>query len=68
LTKLGLVQGPLAMLPALVAIYFYGRYAIDRKKHTEIQRQLAARHVQQTPNESGQASDRAAGPIEPLPI
>jgi Na+/melibiose symporter-like transporter len=68
LDKLGFVQGPLAALPALIAIYFYGKYAIDRKRHTEIQTALAARHVATGEPATGHASDRAPGPIEPAPI
>jgi Na+/melibiose symporter-like transporter len=68
LVKLGLVQGPLAALPALVAIYFYRRYAIDRQRHIEIQRALAARHVAPAHSEAGETSGRAPGPIEPAPI
>jgi Na+/melibiose symporter-like transporter len=40
---LGLVDGPLACMPALVAIYFYARYTINRQRHLETQRELAAR-------------------------
>jgi GPH family glycoside/pentoside/hexuronide:cation symporter len=68
LVKLGLVQGPLAVLPALVAIYFYRRYAIDRKRHTEIQQELAARHVEPSPSQTGLASDRPPMPVEIMPI
>lgn len=41
--RLGLVDGPIAALPALAAIYFYGRYAISRDRLTHIQTQLRAR-------------------------
>lgn len=68
LNQLGIVQGPLAALPALVAIYFYGRYAIDRQRHAEIQRALAAKHGAPAQAAAGQASDRAPGSIEPAPI
>lgn len=44
-TELGIIDGPLASLPALLAILFYARYRIDRARHDEIQRQLAERQV-----------------------
>jgi glycoside/pentoside/hexuronide:cation symporter, GPH family len=66
--KLGFVTGPLAVLPTLVAIYFYRQYAIDRKRHAEIQQALAARHGARAQSEAGQAADAAPGPIEPAPI
>jgi Na+/melibiose symporter-like transporter len=44
LDKLGFVQGPLAAIPAVVAVYFYRQYAIDRQRHAEIQSALAAKH------------------------
>jgi len=40
---LGLVDGPLTAVPGLVAIYFYTRYRIDKRRHTEIQEALDAR-------------------------
>jgi Na+/melibiose symporter-like transporter len=43
LYKLGLVDGPIASLPALIALFFYARYRITRQRHAEIQRELAAR-------------------------
>lgn len=38
---MGIVEGPLVMIPGLVAVLFYRRYNIDRKRHAEIQEQLA---------------------------
>jgi GPH family glycoside/pentoside/hexuronide:cation symporter len=68
LVKLGIVQGPLAAIPALVAIYFYRRYAIDRQRHSEIQQALAARHVAPVPSEAVHAEGGAPGRIEPAAI
>jgi Na+/melibiose symporter-like transporter len=45
LWKLGLFEGPIASLPALLAIFFYARYRIDRARHAEIQRGLAERRT-----------------------
>lgn len=41
--ELGLIDGPVAALPSLIAIYCYGSYAIDRAQHTGIQRALRDR-------------------------
>jgi len=41
LFQLGLIDGPIAALPALVAILFYARYGIDRDRHAEIREALA---------------------------
>jgi GPH family glycoside/pentoside/hexuronide:cation symporter len=41
--QLGLVDGPLTAVPALVAIVFYMRYRIDKRRHSEIQAALDAR-------------------------
>jgi Na+/melibiose symporter-like transporter len=41
--KLGIIDGPLVAIPAIIAAVFYSRYQIDRKTLTNIQSQLAAR-------------------------
>ena len=43
LFKLGIVDGPLAAIPGLIAIFFYARYRINKQRHAEIQRELASR-------------------------
>jgi Na+/melibiose symporter-like transporter len=43
LFQLGLIDGPLASLPAVIGIVFYARYQITKQRHAEIQRELAAR-------------------------
>ena len=43
LFELGVLNGPLAVLPAVLAIFFYAHYHIDRKRHAEIHRALAER-------------------------
>ena len=41
--ELGLFEGVIATFPAYLAIYFYSRYKIDRKRHGEIRQKLAER-------------------------
>jgi hypothetical protein len=41
--RLGVVDGPVTAIPALAAIYFYGRYAINRDRLHAIQAELRAR-------------------------
>ena len=43
LWKLGLIDGPIASIPALIAIFFYARYRISKTRHREIQQGLIAR-------------------------
>ena len=47
--KLGLLDGPIAAIPAFISIAFYAAYRIDRNKHIEIQRALEARRASLTP-------------------
>ena len=44
---LGIIDGPFAMVWGLVAAILYGRYAITRQYHAEIQQKLAERAAQQ---------------------
>lgn len=68
LFQLGLIQGPLAAVPALVAAYFYGQYTIDRKRHAEIHAALAQRRkLAPAGSENGGAAG-AAPSIEPAAI
>jgi Na+/melibiose symporter-like transporter len=41
--RLGLVDGPIMAIPALGAMYFYGRYALSKARLGEIQAELRAR-------------------------
>ncbi len=50
LWKLGLVDGPIASVPAVIAIFFYARYRISKTRHLEIQRGLLARRQAGTPS------------------
>lgn len=43
---LGLIDGPISAIPALFAIWFYGMYDIDKRRHAETQRQLRARSAE----------------------
>jgi glycoside/pentoside/hexuronide:cation symporter, GPH family len=45
LLRLGLIDGPIAALPSAIALYFFMRYRIDKRRHTEIQSELAARRA-----------------------
>lgn len=45
--QLGLVDGPLAVIPGCIAIYFYMKFGITRKRHAEIQLLLTRRHAAQ---------------------
>lgn len=42
ITKLGLVYGPLAMIPAVASVYFYRKYNINRESLRKIQVSIAA--------------------------
>jgi len=44
--RLGILDGPVAALPTLLALFFYGAYRIDRARHTQIQRELVQRRSQ----------------------
>ena len=43
LVPLGWIEGPIAALPGILAIYYYSSFDIDRKRLAEVQRELAAR-------------------------
>ena len=43
LFNLAIIDGPVAAIPSLFAIFFYGRYKINKKRHQEIQIALATR-------------------------
>jgi GPH family glycoside/pentoside/hexuronide:cation symporter len=40
---LGILEGPVAVLPAFIALYFYARYRLDRTSHAEIRAELDRR-------------------------
>jgi Na+/melibiose symporter-like transporter len=44
LFKLGLVDGPIGIVPGLIAIIFYLQYSLTRESHEEIQQVLRQRH------------------------
>lgn len=41
--SLGLIEGPIAAVPSLFAIFFYARYKITKTRHAEIRASLAER-------------------------
>lgn len=41
---LGLIDGPIAVIPGMVAVFFYAKYSLSRARLAEIQGQLAERH------------------------
>ncbi len=43
LVQLGMLDGPIAVIPGLIAIYFYARYTITRQEHAEIREALNAK-------------------------
>ena len=43
---LGLIDGPVAAVPSLFAIYFYGRYNINKTKYLQIKAELNARSTE----------------------
>ena len=52
--KLGLIDGPIAVIPGIVAVFFYVRYNLTRARHAEIQELLRARQQDvQADNTSG---------------
>ncbi len=46
--ELGIVDGPIAVIPGFIAVLFYVRFRLTRARHEEIQRLLAERHRQPT--------------------
>ena len=40
---LGMIYGPLAMVPGVFSVFFYGRYKLNRKRLAEIQAGIAAK-------------------------
>ncbi|MEM8768024.1 MAG: MFS transporter [Pseudomonadota bacterium] len=61
LFELGLIDGPIAAIPALIAIYFYARYSITRAEHREIRRALDARAGKGVAAESDTSDEPATG-------
>ncbi|MFT5015024.1 MAG: GPH family glycoside/pentoside/hexuronide:cation symporter, partial [Dinoroseobacter sp.] len=47
--QLGLVDGPISVIPGAIAVFFYLKYNLTRRRHAEIQDELALRH-QETVN------------------
>lgn len=49
LFDLGLIDGPIASVPSLIAVAFYVRYRIDKRRHAEIQRALHSQRAKASP-------------------
>lgn len=45
LYRLGVLDGPIAVIPAIIALFFYGSYRIDKHKHAEIRAALESRRA-----------------------
>ena len=43
--NLGLVDGPIAVIPGAIAVFFYLKYNLSRARHTEIQAELTERRT-----------------------
>ena len=41
--RLGLIDGPIAVIPGIIAVFFYLKYRLTRARHEEIQAELAMR-------------------------
>jgi Na+/melibiose symporter-like transporter len=41
--RLGLIDGPIAVIPGIIAVFFYLKYRLTRARHEEIQAELATR-------------------------
>jgi len=62
--RLGILDGPVCAVPALIAIVFYSAYRIDRARHAEIQRQLHARRSNVQPDPALVSPGAALGNVE----
>ncbi|MEH6581444.1 MAG: MFS transporter [Halioglobus sp.] len=54
LVKLGLLDGPIAVIPGIIAIFFFMQYSLSRKRHGEIHAELNERHAA---GDSGRSPD-----------
>lgn len=63
--KLGLVDGPIAVIPGFIAVGFYTQYKLTRKRHAEIQEQLRLRHQQNAKGQSEPTETPSTGDSEP---
>ncbi|HIG39435.1 MAG: MFS transporter [bacterium] len=46
--NLGLIDGPFAVVPGVIAVVFYLQYKLTRSKHAEIQAELKERHARES--------------------
>jgi Na+/melibiose symporter-like transporter len=61
LFRLGLFYAPIAVIPALISIYYYGRYGIDRRRHEEIAAELRDRKIGGGVQNGGVAQETGGG-------
>jgi Na+/melibiose symporter-like transporter len=41
--RLGIIDGPIAVIPGIIAVFFYLKYRLTRARHEEIQAELSKR-------------------------
>ena len=46
--RLGLIDGPIAVIPGVIAIYFYLKYDLSRRRHAKLQAELVLRYSSAT--------------------
>lgn len=64
--KLGILDGPLIAIPAIIAAVYYSRYAIDRARLSDIQAQLAARRGKApSPSATDERADMVSRGVPP---
>jgi Na+/melibiose symporter-like transporter len=62
LLQLGVIDGLIATLPSVLALFFFARYRIDQRRHSEIQAALAKRAAPVAAAEHAVAPPAAAPP------
>ncbi len=68
LHHLGWVDGPIAMTPGLIAVFFYARYSISKAKHAETQAKIVAMRAERAAAATQQPlPDRSGGGLAPAP-
>jgi hypothetical protein len=63
LLQLAWVDGPIGAIPTLFAVFFYAKFRIDKKRHAEIQAELALRRSRpaEPPSAAAQPIPSTAG-------
>ena len=68
INQLAIMDGWVAAIPTLIAMYFYSRYQIDRRRLLEIQVQLEQRRSSAPPASPVRGGDAAVAAVEPAAI